>query len=101
MEEYAFKWGSNVEFINSTDRTAVLGLAGPKSRDVLSKLTSIDLSDKAFPFMTYQDTMISGVPTKVIRISYTGIVYIDQVQAKGLEVQMFSLGLLIPQSIQT
>ena len=73
MEEHAFKWGNNVEFINSTDKTTVLGLAGPKSRDVLSKLTSTDLSDNAFPFMTCQNTSISGVPIKAIRISYTGI----------------------------
>ena len=72
MEEHAFKWRSNVEFINSTDKTTVFGLAGPKSRDVLSKLTSTDLSDKAFPFMTYRDTSISGILTKAIRISYTG-----------------------------
>ena len=72
MEKHAFEWGSNVEFINTTDETAVLGLAGPKSRDVLSKLTSLDLSDKAFPFMTCQDTSIAGIPIKAIRISYSG-----------------------------
>ena len=73
MEEHAFKWGSNVEFINSTDKTTVLGLAGPKSRDVLSKLTSVDLSDKAFPFMTCQNGTVAGVPIKAIRISYSGM----------------------------
>ena len=73
MEQHAFEWGSNVEFINTTDHTTVLGLAGPKSHDVLSMLTSLDLSDKAFPFMTCQDANIAGVPIKAIRISYTGI----------------------------
>ena len=72
MEEHAFKWGSNVEFINTTDKTTVLGLAGPKSRDVLVKLTSIDLSDKAFPFMTCQNGTVAGIPIKAIRISYSG-----------------------------
>lgn len=72
MEQHAREWGSRVEFSNTTDRSAVLGVAGPLARDVLSKLTSVDLSDKAFPFMTCQGLDIAGVPCRAIRISYTG-----------------------------
>ncbi len=72
MEQHAFQWKSNVEFINTSDHTAVLGLAGPKSRDVLRKLTSVDLGDAAFPFMTSQKMTVAGIPIRAIRISYTG-----------------------------
>lgn len=32
---------------------------GPKSREILSEITTADLSDKAFPFGTAQDIEVS------------------------------------------
>ncbi len=72
MEEHARRWGHDVTLTNTTDDTAVLGVAGPKSRDLLSKLTSTDLSNKAFPFMTSQKLTLAGVDIMALRISYTG-----------------------------
>ena len=72
MEDHARRWGHDVTLTNTTDDTAVLGVAGPKSRDLLSKLTSTDLSNKAFPFMTSQKVKLAGVDIMALRISYTG-----------------------------
>ena len=59
-----------------TDEFGAIGLAGPKSLEVLAKVTSSDLSDESFPFLSYQEIAIGSMTVKAIRISYTGIYFI-------------------------
>jgi dimethylglycine dehydrogenase len=49
-----------------------LMLAGPKSRDVLAGLVDADISNAAFPFMSFAEMDVAGAPCMVNRISYTG-----------------------------
>ena len=50
-----------------------LTIAGPKSRDVLAKLTDDDVSVQAFRFMDFRPSMEVGmVPAMVGRLSFTG-----------------------------
>jgi dimethylglycine dehydrogenase len=47
-------------------------LAGPKSREVLSKLTSADLSNAAFRWLTGKEIEVAGVPLRALRVNYVG-----------------------------
>jgi dimethylglycine dehydrogenase len=50
-----------------------LAIAGPKSRDVLAKLTDDDVSGQEFRFMDFRPSMEVGmVPAMVGRLSFTG-----------------------------
>jgi len=49
-----------------------LGLAGPKSRDVLAGLVDADIGAQAFRFMDHRQMDVAGCPCAVNRISYTG-----------------------------
>lgn len=49
-----------------------LSLAGPKSRDVLQKLTDADVSNAAFRFLDHRAMDIADVPTMINRVTYTG-----------------------------
>jgi 4-methylaminobutanoate oxidase (formaldehyde-forming) len=55
-----------------TDRYAVIGLCGPRARDLLGAATSSDVSDGALPYMTAQTIDINGVDLLAQRISYVG-----------------------------
>ena len=57
---------------NVTDQWMGLGIAGPKSRDVLQRLTRTDLSNDAFPFMSVAEINIGLAPCRVDRVSLTG-----------------------------
>ena len=57
---------------NVTDEYGVLVLAGPSSRDVLSKLTDADLSNAAFPWLLGKTIDVSGIKTLALRVSYAG-----------------------------
>jgi sarcosine oxidase subunit alpha len=62
-----------VYFTSVTEQWTVIGLTGPNARKVLEKvLTGVPLDDKSFPFMSFRDGEIAGVPVKVYRISFTG-----------------------------
>ena len=54
--------------------TGLLGLsiAGPKARDLLSKVTSDDVSNEALPFLSFRRMELGMVPAMVGRISFTG-----------------------------
>ena len=56
-----------------TEQWTDVAVAGPKARDVLAALgTDIDLSPEAFPFMTFRDGEVAGIPVRVARVSFTG-----------------------------
>jgi 4-methylaminobutanoate oxidase (formaldehyde-forming) len=51
---------------------AVYGVMGPRSRDLLSKLSRTDLSDGAFPFATSQEIDLGYATIRATRITYVG-----------------------------
>ena len=61
-----------VYFTSVTDHWATLTLSGPNSRKLLAQVTDIDLDKDAFPFMTWKEGLVGGVPARVFRISFTG-----------------------------
>jgi dimethylglycine dehydrogenase len=51
---------------------AGLSIAGPRSRELLAKLTDEDVSNAAMPFMAFREMDMGLVPAKVGRVSFTG-----------------------------
>jgi sarcosine oxidase subunit alpha len=62
-----------VHLTSVTDHWATFAVVGPKSRKVLQKVCKdIDFANGAFPFMTYREGTVAGVPARVMRISFSG-----------------------------
>ncbi|WAJ37069.1 sarcosine oxidase subunit alpha [Pseudomonas sp. GOM7] len=61
-----------VYFTSVTDHWATMTLSGPNSRKLLAEVTDIDLDKDAFPFMSWKEGNVGGVPARVFRISFTG-----------------------------
>jgi sarcosine oxidase, subunit alpha len=56
-----------------TEQWAVASLSGPDSYHVVAELCDgIDPDPEEFPFMSWADATIDGVPVRVFRISFTG-----------------------------
>ncbi len=63
----------NVNVVSTTEQWAGAAIAGPKSRDMLSKLyPELDVSNDALPFMGYKEAEFFGVPSRIFRISFSG-----------------------------
>ncbi|MEW6265708.1 MAG: FAD-dependent oxidoreductase [Thermodesulfobacteriota bacterium] len=57
---------------NVTYRYGALVLAGPRSREVLAKLTETDMSNQAFPYLTLREIMVGPYSTRALRIGFVG-----------------------------
>jgi 4-methylaminobutanoate oxidase (formaldehyde-forming) len=64
--------GREVIVEDVTSAYAQLNLQGPRSRDVLAKLTDADLSTDAWPFRGVREVEVAGVPVTCARITYLG-----------------------------
>jgi sarcosine dehydrogenase len=55
-----------------TSAYAVINVIGPKSRDLLQKLTPADISNEAFPFAACKQFAVGYAPITSFRITYVG-----------------------------
>ena len=76
MEEWYKWWAAGTEMCvhvtNITSAYGAINLAGPKARQVLSKLTDIELSTESFGYMRNAQGLVAGVPVVVMRIGFVG-----------------------------
>jgi glycine cleavage system aminomethyltransferase T len=61
-----------VRLIDRTDDLAVVGLWGPRARDVLSAVTGDDVSNTGFPYLTGRTIDVAGAPIWAQRVTYVG-----------------------------
>jgi glycine cleavage system T protein len=64
--------GAHVTLTDVTSAYTVLGVMGPHSRALLSRLTSTDLSTSAFPFGTSREIELGYATVRATRITYVG-----------------------------
>lgn len=64
----------DVVFTSVTEEWSTVAVVGPRSRGVVAALApELDVSNEAFPFMTYRETALSnGIPARICRISFSG-----------------------------
>ena len=56
-----------------TEQIATASISGPLARRLLSDLTAdIDPDRESFPFMSWRDGRVAGIPARVARVSFTG-----------------------------
>jgi sarcosine oxidase subunit alpha len=73
MEDYLqTEWPYlDVWLTSTTDEWAVIAVQGPRARDVIAPyIDGVDLD--TFPHLAVQEARICGVPTRVMRVSFTG-----------------------------
>jgi len=75
--ENLLKWwqstGSfDLSITNMTSGLAAVNVAGPKSRELLSHLVNIDISNEAAPYMSCSKAVVAGVPAFMLRIGFVG-----------------------------
>ena len=64
--------GMTVTIADMTGASATLAVMGPRSRELLSRLTSADLSNAGFPFFTSREIQVRNAPALAIRASFVG-----------------------------
>ncbi|MFQ5785870.1 MAG: FAD-dependent oxidoreductase [Alphaproteobacteria bacterium] len=74
-----FKWIENdipadaeARLDDVTEAYATLSLMGPRARDVLSRVSDADLSNRGFPFACVREIVVAGAPVTALRVTYVG-----------------------------
>ena len=62
----------DIDFKDVTDEIACFGLFGPKSRDLLQKLTNDDISKENIQFASFKEIQINNANVVLQRLSYVG-----------------------------
>jgi 4-methylaminobutanoate oxidase (formaldehyde-forming) len=62
----------DVELRESSDDISVIGMWGPRAREVLAPTTDDDLSEGGFPFMHAREIRIAGIRLLAQRVTYVG-----------------------------
>ena len=62
----------DVHYQNLTDEKGVLVLAGPKSRELLERVSDHDFSNEAFPWLSAQEIEIDDFRITAMRVNYVG-----------------------------
>jgi dimethylglycine dehydrogenase len=96
-----------------TEDYSALIVAGPRSRDLLAKLTTVDLGNAAFPWLTGREIDVAGIRVRALRINYVGelgwelhvpmahvVALYDAVWAAGEELGIVDFGLYAMNSLR-
>ncbi|MEO6319230.1 MAG: FAD-dependent oxidoreductase [Polaromonas sp.] len=62
----------NLNLKNITAAWGTLMIAGPKARELLSRLTDADVGNDAFPWFSGQEIEVAGVPVRALRMNFVG-----------------------------
>jgi glycine cleavage system aminomethyltransferase T/glycine/D-amino acid oxidase-like deaminating enzyme len=62
----------SVQINDLTSGRVCYGLWGPRARDVIAPLTTHDVSDIGFPYLTARQITIGWVPVLALRVTYVG-----------------------------
>ena len=63
---------SGVNYCNRSDELHGMAISGPRSRELLSRITRDDVSAQALKFRDIRRTVVGGVPVILARISFSG-----------------------------
>ncbi|PYM66335.1 MAG: hypothetical protein DMD79_03100 [Candidatus Rokuibacteriota bacterium] len=62
----------SAHLVDLTGAYACVGLFGPRARDVLETVTTADVSNPGFPYLTARELAIGRVPALAVRVTYVG-----------------------------
>ena len=65
-------WGMDVEIVNLTGALAAVNIAGPRARELLARVTDIDVSNESIAYLDAREALVAGVPSLLLRIGFVG-----------------------------
>lgn len=72
IERHRNRLGVAAEVFDATSTEVVLGIVGPRSRELLQRLTPAALSNEAWPFAASRQIELAAASIRMTRMSFTG-----------------------------
>jgi len=61
-----------VQYRNASDDYHGIGIAGPRARELLARITRIDTANSALRFLDVRQAAVGGIPALLARVSFSG-----------------------------
>ena len=65
-------WDLSVYLTDVTQGLGAVNLAGPRSREIMGRVTDLDCSSEAFAYLDGKRAQVAGVPCLILRIGFVG-----------------------------
>jgi sarcosine oxidase subunit alpha len=65
-------WGMEVEIVNLTGALAAVNIAGPRARELLSRVVDMGVSNESLAYLDAKEALVAGVPCLILRIGFVG-----------------------------
>jgi sarcosine oxidase subunit alpha len=65
-------WGLDAHLTDVTQGLSALNLAGPRAREVLARVTDLDVSNEAFGYLDAKQARVAGIDCLALRIGFVG-----------------------------
>jgi sarcosine oxidase, subunit alpha len=65
-------WQMQVHLTDVTQGLSAVNLAGPGAREIMGRVTELDCSNEAFPYLDGKQAEVAGVPCLILRIGFVG-----------------------------
>lgn len=72
LRNWTDRWGLCVHLVNQTAMLGAINVAGPRARDLLTRLSDDDLSRSAIPYPGHAEITVAGVPCRAIAVGFVG-----------------------------
>ena len=70
--DWAETWDDRVHIVNQTGMLGAINVAGPRARELLTKLSTGPIDKESFPYSHFRDLEVVGVPCRVLRVGFLG-----------------------------
>jgi sarcosine oxidase subunit alpha len=72
LKDWAETWGHEVHVVDLTAGWGAINVAGPRSRELLQRLSANTLENEAFPYLHHREITVAGVECRAIRLGFVG-----------------------------
>jgi sarcosine oxidase, subunit alpha len=65
-------WRLRARVVNVSSEYGAINVAGPRSRELMGRLTEVDVAAAALPYLNLVQSEVAGVPAIILRIGFVG-----------------------------
>jgi sarcosine oxidase subunit alpha len=72
LRDWIATWGLEVHLVNLTAVWGAINVAGPRSRELLQRLSKDAFYNDEFPYLRHREALVAGIRCRAIRLGFVG-----------------------------
>jgi sarcosine oxidase, subunit alpha len=72
LKDWAETWGDDVHIVDLTAGWGAINVAGPRSRELLQRLSADALDKDTFPYLHHREITVAGIGCRAVRVGFVG-----------------------------